>query len=156
MCQTEIFYLFKAWEVVCIAPFCLQFICNLFRRHSESIRFSCSINVCQNHMICMRKCLDEFREESFRTCISMRLENAPDLTMRIMGRSSQCCSNLCRMMCIVINDRYTISLAFVFKTTVCTVKFFQSLFGNGNIYIQKICNSKCGKCVGYIMVSTYR
>ena len=36
-------------------------------------------------------------EESFCTCISMRLENAPDLTMRIMGRSSQCCSNLCQI-----------------------------------------------------------
>ena len=60
------------------------------------------------------------------------------------------------MMCIIIDDGKSIYLTLVFKTTVCTVKFFQSLVGNGNIYIQKICNSKCGKCVGYIMVSTYR
>ena len=47
--------------------------------NSEVISLSGCINISKNDMICQGKSLGKFRKQSLGTCISMRLENTPDL-----------------------------------------------------------------------------
>ena len=60
----------------------------------------------------MRERLCEFMEERFCPCISMRLEYAPQLFVRIVVCSAECSFDLSRMVSIVIDNRYAADLAF--------------------------------------------
>ena len=56
-------------------------------------------------------------------------------------------------MCIVINDRYTISLAFVFKTTVCSVEGSKTCLDRLRRNTKNIGNCDCRKCVIYVVLT---
>ena len=72
-----------------------------------------------------------------------------------MGRSSQCCSNLCRMMCIVVNDGRSMEFAFVLETTVCSVEHSQT-FGS-SLEIKAKFHGGCqgSQCIGYVVDTRY-
>ena len=72
--------------------------------NSEVISLSGCINISKNDMICQGKSLGKFRKQSLGTCISMRLENTPDLFVWIIMCCMKCSLDLCRMVCVVIND----------------------------------------------------
>ena len=87
----KFFHFGKAWEVVNICSGLLKFFGKKSRGHSKCIRFSCSINIHENDMIRKRKCFCKLMKECFRSCVSMRLENTPRFSVRIMFHRSKCC-----------------------------------------------------------------
>ncbi len=72
-------------------------------------------------MVGMREGFCKFMEESLGTSVSMWLEYAPYFIVWIM-LCSQGSSNLRRMMCIIIDNSYTVKSSLVFKTTVCSTE----------------------------------
>ena len=124
MFAAKIFNLFKVRNVIHIAVIFFHCVSKFAGRNTQRIFLPCSIDICYNDMVCMRKRLYKFREQCFCPGVSVRLENTPDLAVRIMSGSRQAGSDLCRMMCIVIDDSNTVKFPFVFKTTICSMKLF--------------------------------
>ena len=49
----------------------------IFRRDTQSIGFSCCIDIGNYDMICQAECFCKFRKQSLGTCICMRLKYTP-------------------------------------------------------------------------------
>ncbi len=102
-----------------------RFFLQISGRNAKIIRFTCSIDISQYDVICKGKSFGKFRKKGFGTCISMRLEYTPDLLMWIILGCVKGGFNLCRMMRIIINDRYIANFAFILESAVCTAEIFR-------------------------------
>ena len=83
----------------------------------------------------------------------MWLENTPQLFMWIMCSTFQRCSNLCRMVCVIINDGHSADFTFVFKTTVCSVEGSKTCLDRLRRNTKNIGNCDCRKCVIYVVLT---
>ena len=107
---------------MCICSKLACFLCKTGRRNSESICLTGCIDICKNQMICVRKSFCKFMEESFCSRISMWLEDTPYLIVWVVLCSLQSSGNLCRMMCIIIYNSYTVECSLIFETAVCSTE----------------------------------
>ena len=61
------------------------------------------------------------------------------------------CFNLCRMMRIIINDRYIANFAFILESAVCTAEIFQTIKDHFCRQVKKLsCSDRC-QSIGYIV-----
>ena len=81
----------------------------------------------------------------------MRLEYTPDLLMWIIFGCVKGGFNLCRMMRIIINDRYITNFAFILESAVCTAEIFQTIKDHFCRQVKKLsCSDRC-QSIGYIV-----
>ena len=104
-------------------------------------------------MICKCQRLRKFVKESFCPCVCVRLKNAPDFSVRVVLCGRKSCLDLCRMVCVIIDDRDTVECSFVFKAAVSTGKGQESLFDLLKVDAEQCSGNDCGKCIGYIVLS---
>ena len=83
----------------------------------------------------------------------MWLENTPQFFMWIMCSTFQRCSNLCRMVCVIINDGHSADFTFVFKTAVCSVEGSKTCLDRLRRNTKNIGNCDCRKCVIYVVLT---
>ena len=76
-------------------------------------------DICQHNRIRHRQRVRKVIHERFCPGIGMRLEDAPDLPVRIVFRCLQRCADFRRVMRVVINDGRTLPLALDLETAVC-------------------------------------
>ena len=107
-------------------------------------------------MICKCQRLRKFVKESFCPCVCVRLKNAPDFSVRVVLCGRKSCLDLCRMVCVIIDDRDTVECSFVFKAAVSTGKGQESLFDLLKVDAEQCSGNDCGKCIGYIVFSVDR
>ena len=69
--------LIKGREILAGSSQFLNTLLQIFRRNSQSIGFSCCINIRNYHMICQAECFGKLRKQSFGTGICMWLEYTP-------------------------------------------------------------------------------
>ena len=83
----------------------------------------------------------------------MRLEDAPDLPVRVIVGGCQRSPDLCWMVRIIVNDGDTVHIALVFKTPVCPVKILKAFPDGfrGNTQQFGCCDRR--QCVGYVVIS---
>ena len=107
-------------------------------------------------MVCVRQCPGKIGKQRLCPRVGVGLEDAPDLTMRVMSCCREACGDLCRVMGVVVNDGKAIYLSLIFKTPVRAGKFlkpFLCCFG-GNMKL--VAGSQGGKGIGYIVVAADR
>ena len=73
--------------------------------------------------------------------------------MWIMCSTFQRCSNLCRMVCVIINDGHSADFTFVFKTAVCSVEGSKTCLDRLRRNTKNIGNCDCRKCVIYVVLT---
>ena len=78
-------------------------------------------------MVSQRKGFCKFRKKSLGAGVSMGLEHAPDLFVRIICSRMESGFNFSRMMGIVVDDGNSADLPLVLETPVCACKAVQSL-----------------------------
>ena len=66
----------------------------------------------------------------FAWCIGVRLEDAPDLFVRILLCSSKCRCDFLRMMCVIVNNSNSIYDTLLFKASLCAMEI-QKTSSNG-------------------------
>ena len=132
---------------MCICSKFARFLCKTGRRNSQSICLTGCIDICKNQMIRVRKSLCKFMEESFCSRISMWLEDTPYLIVWVVLCSLQSSGNLCRMMCIIIDNSYTVKCSLVFETTVCSAERKNSFFNCFHWNLKQFSSSNRCKCI---------
>lgn len=105
-----------------VFSFGCQALQNIFRAYTEGILFAGSKDVCQNNDICHGKYFGKIIQKSFGAGVGVWLEYQHQALMRIFLRGGQCSADLCRMMCIIVNDGDTVYGSFVLETAVGTVE----------------------------------
>ena len=110
-----------------VFSFGCQALQNIFRAYTEGILFAGSKDVCQNNDICHGKYFGKIIQKSFGAGVGVWLEYQHQTLMRIFLRGGQCRADLCRMMCIIVNDGDTVYGSFVLETAVGTVESVQTL-----------------------------
>ena len=126
------------------------------RGDAQCVCLAGSINISQHEMVGMGECVRKFVEKCFGTCVSVRLENAPYFIVWIMFCSFECCRDLSRMVCIVVNNRDPVELPLKFEEAVFSVEGKQHPLCHIHRNIQQVCHSDSGQRVGYIVISGYR
>ena len=77
--------LFKGREVADVAAGILHQIHNIHGGDHAGVRLSGGEDVSQDHVIRMGEHLGKLRQKRFRSCIGMRLEDNPQLIMRVFS-----------------------------------------------------------------------
>ena len=149
--QQEIFDSIKGREVVTFRSFAADVVCQIFAVNSESICLTGCIYISKDNHISQSQSIGELIPECFGTGISMRLEDTDNTTVRIIACGSQCCSNLCRMMCIIINDSDAAEFSFLFESSGSTAESLQT--ADDGVCINTGFCRKCdsSQCVGDIV-----
>ena len=91
----------------------------------ESVGLSGRVDLGQDDVIGQRERLREIIHKCLGPCVSVGLEHAVKLFVRIVGRSPECRLDLCRMMRVVINDCKAVSRAEHLKASLCSCVFLQ-------------------------------
>ena len=94
----------KGWEIFAGSAEFYNAFLDIFGGDAERIGFSGCVNIGENHMVCQGKSGSEIIEQRFRSGVGMRLEDAPDLTVRVIFRRCQSRRDLLRMVCVIINN----------------------------------------------------
>jgi len=74
----------------------------------------------------MAERLGKLVKEGFGTGIGVGLKHTPKLPVRIIGGGFQCGLDLRWMVGIIVDDSYSVHLAFILKAPVCSMKCIQS------------------------------
>ena len=96
----------------------LQKTVNIHGRNLSRIGLSCGIDIRQHHVVSESQHLGKLREKCLGSCVSMRLENNPELIVRIFPCRCEGSADFCRMMCIVIDNHNIAKIALILKTTM--------------------------------------
>ena len=105
------------------------------------------VDVGQDHVVRKGEGLHEFREQCLGPGIGVRLEDTPELSVGIMCGCLQGGLYLCGMMGVVVDHRHALEFPFVLKSPVCALKVTESLLGDLQGQMQKICHGKGGQRV---------
>ena len=120
--QQVIFDGVKGREEVTLRAFFADIVCQIFHMDAEGVCLTGCVHIGQYNNVCQGKRIGKLIPEGFRTCVSMRLEDADDPVMRIIAGSSQSSRNLCRMMGVIINDGDAAEFSLVFESSGCSTK----------------------------------
>ena len=87
--QNKFFDFLKGGKIMAVRTQLFDFLTEKRGADSQRVGFPCRIDVRQNHPVRMGKGMGEFVEKSFRAGIGMRLKNAPERFVRIVGGGLQ-------------------------------------------------------------------